>query len=267
MDPRSPGMRRYLYEHLFQQTIERTKDATGKIIMVSAARDLREKVEHKLAAEGRSMSDADLGISPVLRAIEQTMTENVPGYPGIFTEATATSPAYLQMQKTFFDMAGFARRDEDGNLIPAQPGKAGPRLPISPYDPRWAVRSGVKQAGSGVRYLLDNEITELAGGDLGRLTELRTQDLHLYGVDEDGQAVEAGEAFSYDDASGMTELMSRMSEQEYRNVRDWVIDGARGQDGRVNANRFMTSDALARSAAVLDELRAQGGVRMSALFL
>ncbi|HEX7834026.1 MAG TPA: hypothetical protein VF479_00995, partial [Pseudolysinimonas sp.] len=70
--------------------------------------------------------------------------------------------------------------------------------------------------------------------------------------------VEAGEAFSNDDASGLTELMSRMSEQECRHVRDWVIDGARGQDGQLNPDRFMTPGALSRSAAILDELRSQG---------
>lgn len=257
MDPRSPGMRRYLYEHLFQQTIERTQDATGKVIMVSAARDLRSKVEQKLNTDGRSMADTDLGIPPVLQAIEATMQENVPSYSGIFSDTTPASPAYLQMQKSFFDMAGFSRKGPDGVIQP-DTGKAGPRLPISPYDPRWAVRSVVKQAGSRVRYVLDNEVQDLAGGDASRISELRTQDLHLYSLDEDGQAIEAGEAYSHDDASGMTELMSRMSEQEYRNVRDWVIDGARGQDGQINPRRFMTSDALGRAAAILDELRSQG---------
>ncbi len=258
MDPRSPGMRRYLYEHLFQQTIERTKEATGKTILVSAARDLRAKVERKLATEGLSMSDANLGITPVLRAIETTMRENVPGYPGVFGDATPTSPAYVQMQTSFFNMAGFSRRTEDGTVVQPTPGKAGPRLPISPYDPRWAVRAAVKQAGSQVRYVLDHEIAQLAGGDASRISEVKTQDLHLYQLDESGQAIEAGEAYSYDDASGITELMTRMSEQEYLHVRDWVIDGARGVDGRVNEKRFMSGAALERAAAILDELRSQG---------
>ncbi|MET0885690.1 MAG: hypothetical protein ABWX92_04495 [Mycetocola sp.] len=259
MDPRSPGMRRYLYEHLFQQTIERTQDATGKIIMVSAARDLREKVEQQLATVGLSMADADLGIPPVLRAIEDTMQENVPGYPGIFADTSPTSPAYIQMKNAFFDMAGFSRTGPDG-VTKIQPniGSAGPRLPISPYDPRWAVRSTVKQAGSRLRYLLDNEIEQYAGGVISRVSELRTPDLRLYSIDEEGQLAEAGEAYTHDDASGMTELMGRMSEQEYRNVRDWVIDGARSQDGSLNPRQFMSSEALGRSAAILDELRSQG---------
>jgi hypothetical protein len=259
MDPKSPGMRRYLYEHLFQQTIERTQDVTGKIIMVSAARDLRAKVEQKLAAEGRSIADADLGIPPVLRAIETTMQENVPGYPGVFTDTGPASPAYEQMKNSFFDMAGFSRKSADG-LTTIQPatGKAGPRLPISPYDPRWAVRSTIKQAGSHVRFVLGNEIEQFAGSNASRIAEVRTEDLRLYSIDEDGVLAEAGEAYSHDDASGMTELMSRMSEQEYRNVREWVIDGARNTDGTLNPRRYMTAEALGRSAAILDELRSQG---------
>ncbi|MCI4659596.1 hypothetical protein [Cryobacterium zhongshanensis] len=252
-------MRRYLYEHLFQQTIERTQDATGKIIMVSAARDLRAKVEQKLAAEGRSMADADLGIPPVLRAIESTMQENVTGYQGVFTDTSPTSPAYIQMKDKFFDMAGFARKSADGaSVVQARTGAAGARLPISPYDPRWAVRSTVKQAGSRLTFVLGQDIEQYVGGNVSRIAELRTTDLHLYSIDEEAKLVEAGEAYSHDDASGMTELMGRMSEQEYRNVRDWVIDGARGQDGQLNPRAFMSDEALGRSAAILDELRAQG---------
>lgn len=33
----------------------------------------------------------------------------------------------------------------------------------------------------------------------------------------------------------------RMSEQEYRNVRDWVIDGARGADRQVNPKRYFVA--------------------------
>lgn len=258
INPQSPGMRRYLYEFLFHQTIERTKEATGKPIMVSAARDLRSKVEAHLRSEGRSIEDADLAIPPVLRAIEETMAENVPGYPNVFADTRPSSPAYQSMRDDFFNMAGFVRTDKEGRTIQAQPGPAGPRIPVSPYDTRWAVRSTIKQAGSQVRYLLDNEIEQLAGGQVARLSELRTDDLRLYNLMEDGKTVEAGEAYSYDDASGMTELMSRMSEDEYRKVRDWVIDGARNQDGSINPRRFMSPEALQRSAAILDELRDQG---------
>jgi hypothetical protein len=258
MDPSSNGMRRYLYEHLFQQTIARAQDVTGKIIMVSAARDLRSKLDAKLAERNLTMDDSTLGISPVLEAIEATMSENVTGYPGVFTDATAQSPAYVAMKDSFFDMAGFSRPGAQGAVVQPSTGKAGPRLPISPYDPRWSVRSTVKQAGSAVLYVLGHDVAELAGNQASRVSEIRTPDLRLYSLDEEGQAVEAGDAYSNDDASGMTELMGRMSEKEYRHVRDWVIEAARNSNNTLNPNRYMTAEALERSAAILDELRAQG---------
>ncbi len=107
-------------------------------------------------------------------------------------------------------------------------------------------------------YVLGNEVEELAGGTAADISEVRSKDLRLYSLDEQGQAIDAGDSYSVDDASGMTELMSRMSEADYRHVRDWVIDGARGQDGQINPRRFMTAEALERSAAILDELRSQG---------
>lgn len=258
MKSQSPGMRRYLYESLFQQAVQRTQEATGKTIMVSAARKLRADVDAKLALVGKSMDDADLGISPVLAAIEGAMQEGVTDYPGVFKEATAFDPTYQAMQARFFDMAGFPRKAADGSTIQPRTGKAGPRLPISPYDPRWAVRSTVKTAGSKTLFVLDNELEQLAGGNASRLSELRGQDLRLWSLDEEERLTDAGEAVSLDDLSGMTELMGYMSDQEYKHVREWVIEAARNNDGSLNTARFMSPEALGRSTAILDELQSQG---------
>ena len=69
------GMRRYLYEYFFHQTVERTKELTGKPLMISQVRRLRDQVEEKLRAQGTSMQAPDLRVSPVLNAIEDTMIE------------------------------------------------------------------------------------------------------------------------------------------------------------------------------------------------
>lgn len=82
--------------------------------------------------------------------------------------------------------------------------------------------------------------------------------MRLYSVDEEGSIAEAGACYSLDDASGMSELMGGMSEREYRDVRPWVIEGARAQDGTVDLGRFMSPEALRRSTAILEELRSQG---------
>ena len=111
MDPRTPGLRRYLYEHLFHQAVQRTQQATGRPIMVSAARRIREDVERRLVASGNpeGMDGKTLGISPVLAAIEESLAESVTDFPGVFRQGNPSDPAYQAMQKSFFDMAGIVR--------------------------------------------------------------------------------------------------------------------------------------------------------------
>lgn len=86
MKSATPGMRSYLYEYMFYRAIERTQENVGSTIMVSQARHLRDVVSDKLADQGLTMADADLKVSPVLRAIEETMRENVPGYKSLFSQ-------------------------------------------------------------------------------------------------------------------------------------------------------------------------------------
>lgn len=253
------GLRSYLYEYMFYRSIQRTQVNIGSTIMVSQARHLRGLVGEKLADQGLSMADAELKVSPVLRSIEETLQENVPGYKSLFSQVrdggtpfSTTCKGYAQLSAEFMAMTGLS-------IVPgASTGPAGPRLPISPYDPRWAVRSTVKQAGSSLLNIPDNLIEEVAGGKVAQLAETRSKDLLLYGTDDDGKAVEAGLAMTVDDISGMTELMNRMSAQEYRDVRQWLVDGGIDEDGRMNYDRFMSPEALSRSVAILNELAEQG---------
>lgn len=257
MKSTSPGMRSYLYEYMFYRTIERTQENLGSTIMVSQARHLRDLVGEKLAEQGLSMTDTDLKISPVLRLIEDTMRENVPGYKSLFSQTrdggtpyTADSKGYTQLSNEFMVMTGLATG--------VSAGSHGPRLPISPYDPRWAVRSTVKQAGSQLLNIPDQLIETLAENRVEALSQTRDKDLVLYGIDGDGKAVEAGRAMTVDDISGLTELMNKMTAQEYRDVRPWLIDGGINEQGTMDFNRFMSPEALARSVAILNELGEQG---------
>jgi hypothetical protein len=253
----TPGMRSYLYEYIFYRAIERTKQNIGATITVSQARHLRKLVGEKLADQGLLMTDPDLRVSPVLRSIEATLRENVPGYKPLFSQTreggvqfTTDSKGYVQLSGEFMAMASLSTR--------AGAGPAGSRLPISPYDPRWAVRSTVKQAGSRLLNIPDHLIEELAEGKVAQLAATRDKELVLYGTDDDGKAVEAGRAMTVDDNSGMTELMNKMSAQEYRDVRQWLVDGGINEDGRMDYSRFMSAEALSRSVAILNELGEQG---------
>ena len=244
------GMRRYLYEYFFHQTVERTKELTGKPLMISQVRRLRDQVEEKLRAQGTSMQAPDLRVSPVLNAIEDTMIENVPGYSPRFGDRTVESPGYKILTGRFMSMAG---------LTPEGAGKPGPRLPISPYDPRFATRSTVKQAGSELLYVDEATIETEAGGQVRDLDKMVGEGLVFSRIDPQHETLrEAGPMMSLDDASGMTELMGRMSERDYAQVRQWVIDGARTEDGRYNVSRYMSEEGMSRSRAILDELANQG---------
>ena len=257
MKSATPGMRSYLYEYIFYRSIQRTQENIGSTIMVSQARHLRSLVEDQLAAQGLSMTDSDLRISPVLRAIESTLGRNVPGYRSLFSQTkeggapfTADSKGFAQLSSEFMAMTG---------LSPAAgPGPAGSRLPISPYDPRWAVRGTVKQAGSQLLSIPDHLIEETAGGQVSQLAGVRSRDLVLWGTDKDGKAVEFGQAMTTDDVSGMTELMGKMSAQEYKDVRQWLADGGINEQGKMDYGRFMSAEALSRSVAILNELGEQG---------
>src|SRR5699024_10575765 len=131
--------------------------------------------------------------------------------------------------------------------------------PISPYDPAWSERATVKAAGTSLLYLPDETIARATGGAVADLAQPRYGDMQLWQVEEDGASFEAGQAMSHEDASGLTALMDKMSQREYDQVREWVIDGGRDpRTGRIDRNRFMSQRAVRRSAAVLDELKREG---------
>lgn len=256
MRAQSPGMRRYLYEYLFHSSVQRAQEHGGKVISVSGAVALRADVERRLVAAGTSMEDPHLGISPVLSAIEGALSQGVAGYSGTFVDGGPQDRVYLSMRDDFCAITGLP----GGATTQRSVGLAapGPRLPISPYDPRWSIRSTVKNAGSALLYASDEMIERDAGGSVSRLAALRSPQVYLYRLAEDsGRLTEAGRALTLDDISGMTELMGRMSEAEYRDVRSHVIEGAR-RNGSLDFDAYMSREALGRARAVLDELAASG---------
>ncbi|HEU5223079.1 MAG TPA: hypothetical protein VFU07_05285 [Candidatus Lumbricidophila sp.] len=238
------GLRRYLYEYEFHQLIEDVSKRSGAVITVSSARALRSKVEESLVKRGLSMNDAKLPLDEAQRAFHEVF-ETVPGYDNRYadpTERGATNPGYLRARNGFFAIAGFGPAGSTG--------KNGPLLPISPYDPRWAVRSTMKHAGASLLYITDHDVELRADGtSVNGLTD-PDQELQLNRLTEDGRLYAAGPAYSRDDQSGMTELMGYMSRSDYRSVRNWVID----QDSK----KYMSEAGIARAKAILEELQEQG---------
>ncbi|MFF3128658.1 hypothetical protein ACFVRD_41835 [Streptomyces sp. NPDC057908] len=246
---KAQGLRRYFYEYVYYKAVEQARDQTGQVIPISQAKAIRARVGEILGQRGTAVADPRLGVTDCLTAIDQAFDERVPAYEPQFGDHSPQNEHYQQLQREFTRATG----------VGAQVDPKSARLPISPYDPDWSERASVKRAGTALVYLPDETIGRVAGGEVETLADPRRGNMVLWRIDDEGKPFEAGRAMTNDDAAGLTALMDKMSQQEYDQVREWVIDGGRNpQTGRVDRNRFMSQRAVARSAALLEELKAQG---------
>ncbi|MEU7315502.1 hypothetical protein [Streptomyces sp. NPDC007083] len=169
-------------------------------------------------------------------------------YEPQFIDYSSNDPRFDERRREFARATGIGAQMDEKSM----------RLPISPYDPRWSERATVKRAGTEMVCLPDETIERVAGGTVEAVADPRHGNMKLWRID-DGKTFEAGQAMTNEDAAGLTALMDKMSEREYDQVRGWVIDGGRDpRTGRIDRNRFMSPRAVARSAAILDELKSQG---------
>lgn len=246
---RAHGLRRYFYEYVYYKAVEQARDQTGQVIPISQAKAIRARVDEILGQRGTALADPRLGVTDCLTAIDQAFAEKVSDYEPQFGDHSPQNERYQQSQREFTRATGVGAH--------ADPKSA--RLPISPYDPDWSERATVKRAGTALVYLPDETIGRVAGGEVETLADPRRGNMVLWRIDDEGKPFEAGRAMTNDDAAGLTALMDKMSQQEYDQVREWVVDGGRDpQTNRVDRNRFMSQRAVARSAALLEELKAQG---------
>lgn len=243
------GLRGYFYEYVFYKAVDEARERTGELVPISQAQAIRARVDGLLAAKGTSLNDPLLGVTDCLTAIDAAFGERLVGYEPQFGDRTAGNPRYQELQREFVLTTGVG---EAGARTDA-------RLPISPYDPAWSGRATVKRAGTSLLFVTDETIARATGGEAGPISDPRFGNAVLWRLDEDGSPYEAGRAMTDDDAAGLTELMDKMSEAEYAQVRDWVVDGGRDpRTGRIDRNRFMSRRAVARSAAVLEHLKSEG---------
>lgn len=243
------GLRRYFYEYVYYKAVEQAREQTGQVIPISQAKAIRARVDVILGQRGTALADPRLGVTDCLTTIDQAFGERVSDYEPQFGDHSPQNERYQQSQREFTRVTA----------VGAQVDPKSARLPISPYDPDWSERATVKRAGTALVYLPDETIGRVAGGEVETLADPRRGNMVLWRIDDDGKPFEAGRAMTNDDAAGLTALMDKMSQQEYDQVREWVIDGGRDpQTNRVDRNRFMSQRAVARSAALLEELKAQG---------
>lgn len=267
------GLRRYFYEYVFHQAVEQARDQSGQIIPISQAKAIRARVDQILAQHGSAIADPQLGVTDCLSAIDAALAEKVADYEPQFGEHSPTHERYQMLQRDFTRTTGVGAQSDPNSAPNSAPNsgrrsgqRSGPksartsaRLPISPYDPAWSERASVKRAGTDLLYIPDETIEKNAGGAVETLAEARRGNMTLWRLDAEHKPFEAGRAMTNDDAAGLTALMDKMSRAEYDQVREWVIDGGRDpHTGRIDRNRFMSPRAVARSAAMLEELKSQG---------
>lgn len=243
------GLRRYFYEFVFYKAVEQAREQTAEIVPISQAKAIRARVDSLLGERGTALADPQLGVSECLTAIDTAFGETVRDYEPQFGDHSPRDPRYQALQREFTHATG----------VGAQIDPKSTRLPVSPYDPRWSERATIKRGGTALAYIPDETIARVTGGAVEDLSEPRHGNMALWSLDDNGQAFEIGRAMSYDDAAGLTALMDKMSEREFEQVREWVINGGRDpQAGRIDLNRFMSPLAVSRSAAILENLKSQG---------
>lgn len=243
------GLRKYFYEYVYYKAVEQARGQTGQVIPISQGKAIRARVDEILGQRGAALADPRLGVTDCLSTIDQAFGERVSDYEPQFGDHSPQNERYQQSQREFTRATG----------VGAQVDPKSARLPISPYDPDWSGRATVKRAGTALVYLPDETIGRVANGEVETLADSRRGNMVLWRIDDEGKPFEAGRAMTNDDAAGLTALMDKMSQQEYDQVREWAIDGGRDpQTKRVDRNRFMSPRAVARSAALLEELKAQG---------
>ncbi|MGC4939382.1 hypothetical protein [Kribbella sp. DT2] len=242
------GLRRYFYEYVAYEAIRLARERTGRIIPISQAKAVRRRTDDRLAEQGRSVADPNLGVQDLLTALEASIRETVPGCEPIFADHSVMDPLLQSLQAQFMRQVGLG-----------DSAKATPALPISPYDPQWSQRATVKSAGTTMVYLPDETIEQDMGGETSRAASPKHGQATLWIADGDGKLSEAGPAMTDEDACGLTALRDLMSVREYQQVRQWVLDGGRDpRTGRVDRDRFMSPLAVERSVAILRELQDQG---------
>ena len=154
MDLKVKGTRRYFNEYMFYRAVKAAPNwiaqrsgAAATDVPMQAARAARARLDEILAETSKSMDDA--GGADVMRAIDDALSAEVDGYVPMFTaslgKGVGESKAYKGLLRGFSTMIGATAQSGE-----AQVAEGGARMPVSPYDPRWASRQTVQAAGDAL---------------------------------------------------------------------------------------------------------------------
>ena len=262
------GFRRYFYEYLIHQSLQRASDngaARHEGELTTRHRNYaRARIDELLAESGYSMDQPNLSYTPLINSIEAAAAELYPNAEPLFPDYENTGGKHPEINGAymrFAQAAGLGGPTSQGNL-------GGPRLLISPHDPRWSHRSTVMAQGNQLLSIDGDTVDRYITG-LDTMDPLETNNLPLsqaYPEDEVSDRLRTlGDSQTVEDRSGLTALRPFMSDREYKQTREWALEAAK-VDGKPNFDgepeyddaMFMGKDARDRAVAVLDDLASSG---------
>ena len=262
MDLKAAGIGRYLNEYLFYRACETYPQwKNTDPLRASQGRQARRLLDEALDRRGFTIDQAisgNAGVTAMLEAIDESLGQVWPDYAPMFPDAAAAGEkqkSYLKVKKAFGQYIGA------GGSRPA----GGVRLPVSPFDPRWADRETVLDQGTRMLSipddLVNSEVIDERG--LGRLSDIGPDEsfkLETLEIPEGWKFPRTvGQASTMADVTGMSALRPYMSESAYRELAPWVEAGAKNVDPSTGRQVGpMDAEALQRALAILDDFDEHG---------
>lgn len=243
-----PGMSRYMYEYMFQQTLKvypRWKKLGD--LRASQGREARRRLETELTARGVDLDTMDRNDpAQFLASVDAALGSMWPDYTPMFVDAPAQGANQRHYAKMSDKFAGYV--GDKGSM------EGGARLPVSPFDPRWSNRETAMVAGTDLMSIPADLVDSEAGdnGDVDRLHRVAPSasfELSTIDVPQGWNNLRVlGPGHTRADVVGLSALRPYMSSREFAEHSSWALE----------ATEPMAPAALERSVAVLEYLSENG---------
>lgn len=196
------------------------------------------------------------------QALNQTFMDAY-GKP-MYTNEEAFRTTYNEFAEEWFSIMGWKRTKEAAQERKNGKAPMTGKLPISPFDDRFAHRSSVLSHGTEVLYADVYSMLDFVPGPAdaeGNATykleykgmPRQEMDLPLYAWRENrkgnGSYRNVGSVYSQEDASGLSRIRPYLSDADYRAVASWMS---------LPDDQRMTPQAMERSVGILQMLQEQG---------
>lgn len=275
------GLNQYYIEYLFHMMLTKIRRDQNISLKVSHGRLLHDQVEaYLLSKYGSNMANGLASEKLLCEAFDMVMIENFGDrYQPLYIDVSESGDDFV-MREGIVDSVRDFTRTQFYAAIGYNSGKSmshirkNPRfigkernLPVSPYDPRWSNRESILSLGHDMGRISVEQIDNRLGGDPALLLlqdgssagQSGAMDIDvLTVVDEDGGMRKVGPAATAFDVAGLTQLMPYIATKDFKELSAWVMQPASVGEGKIDRNKVMGQEAIARALAVLNELDSQG---------